>query len=271
MNGFRLSSVLVLMICAFGGYAAEAPEQQAFAQPLRIAYNDDWRPYSYQAQDNRARGILVDVLHEALAVRMGLEVEHYSYPWNRVQLNVQQGSQDAFITVPTSERLAYAVSSRETAFVVEMRAFAASASPHYRALLKLRHIAEFAEYRVCDIYGNGWAKRLYDGNRIKVAWFRNSQIVMEQLQHGNCDLSMGATEVGLQLIRDLGMQEKLAVLPEVFDSMRFTLMINKHSPYVAFLPAFDRTIREMRESGVIERIIQDNRQPHMLESELPAP
>ena len=264
MKGFGLSRALVLVIFAFNGYAAEATERQSFAQPLRIAYNDDWRPYSYQARGNQARGILVDVLQEALAVRMGLEVEHYSYPWNRVQRNVQQGTQDAFITVPTAERLAYAVSSRETAFVVEMRAFAASASPRHGALLKLRNLAQFAEFRVCDIYGNGWAKRLYDGNRIKVAWFRNSQIVMEQLQHGNCDLSMGATEVGLQLIRDLGMQEKLQVLPEVFDSMRFTLMINKDSPYVAILPAFDRTIRDMRESGAIERIIQNNRQSRAL-------
>jgi len=75
---------------------------------------------------------------------------------------------------------------------------------------------------------------------------------------------MGATEVGLQLIRDLGMQEKLTVLPEVFDAMRFTLMINKGSPYVGILPAFDRTIRDMHKSGAVERIIENNRQRNVL-------
>lgn len=260
MNCLRLSRALVLVFSALSGLSAHAADEQSFSQPLRIAYNDDWSPYSYQGRDNKTHGILVDLLEEALVQRMGLEVEHYSYPWNRVQLNVRQGTQDAFITVPTAERLAYTVSSRETAFLVEMRAFVARTSSHYPALLKVRNVAEFGKFRVCDIYGNGWARRLYDSNWIQVAWFRNNQIVMEQLQHGNCDLSMGATEVGLQLIRDLGMQEKLTVLPEVFDAMRFTLMINKDSPYVAILPAFDRIIREMHRSGAVERIIENNRQ-----------
>ena len=264
MNRLSLSRTLVLLLSALSILSTYAADETSYAQPLRISYNDDWSPYSYQGRDNQAHGILVDLLEEALVKRMGLEVEHFSYPWNRVQLNVQQGAQDAFITVPTAERLQYTVSSEETAFVVEMRAFVARASAHYPALLKVRNVAEFSKFRVCDIYGNGWARRLYDSNWIQVAWFRNNQIVMEQLQHGNCDLSMGATEVGLQLIRGLGLEQELTVLPEVFDSMRFTLMINKDSPYVGILPAFDRTIREMHKSGAIERIIENNRQREAL-------
>lgn len=259
MKSLRLGRALLLLLGIFSGLEAYAADAQSFAQPMRIAYNEDWNPYSYKGDDGAARGILVDVLEEALVRRMGLKVEHYGYPWNRVQLHVQQGTQDAFITVPTEERLAYSVSSSETAFVVEMRAFVASASPHYSALLKVRKISEFAQFRVCDIYGNGWAKRLYESNGIDVTWFRNNQIAMEQIQHGNCDLSMGATEVGLKIIRDLDMGEQLTVLPKIFDSMVFTLMINKDSPYVAILPEFDRTIRAMRKSGAIERIIQDSR------------
>lgn len=149
MNCLKLSRVLVLS--ALSGFSAHAANEQSFSQPLRIAYNDAWSPYSYQGRDNKAQGILVDLLEEALVQRMGLEVEHYSYPWNRVQLNVQQGAQDAFITVPTPERLAYTMSSRETAFMVEMRAFVARTSRHYPALHKVRNVAEFAKFRVCDI------------------------------------------------------------------------------------------------------------------------
>lgn len=259
MTFLRLGRTLLLMLGIFSVLTAYAADAQSFTQPLRIAYNEDWNPYSYRDTDGATRGILVDVLEEALVRRMGLKVEHYSYPWNRVQLHVQQGIQDAFITVPTEERLAYSVSSSETAFVVEMRAFVAPASPRYSMLLKMRTISEFAQFKVCDIYGNGWAKRLYETNQIEVTWFRNNQIAMEQIQYGNCDLSMGATEVGLKIIRDLGMGERLTVLPKIFDSMVFTLMINKDSPYVAILPEFDRTISAMRISGTIERIIQDNR------------
>lgn len=259
MKCLRLGLLFLPLLAVLHGLAACAAEGPSFSRPLRIAYNDDWNPYSYLGRDDKAHGILVDVLEEALVRRMGLKVEHYSYPWNRVQLNVQQGTQDAFITVPTPERLSYSVSSTAPAFVVEMRAFVTPASPQYAALLKVSEVGEFAPFRVCDIYGNGWAKRLYDSNRIQVTWFRNNRIVMEQLRHGHCDLSMGAIEVGLKIIRDLGLEGTLTVLPEVFDSMTFTLMINKHSPYVGILPEFDQTIREMHESGSIERIIQNNR------------
>src|SRR5690606_32950202 len=119
----------LLLLPAFPAAAAEV-----YDRPLRIAYNDTWSPYSYEGKDGKAYGILVDVLEEALVRRMGLQVEHHSYPWNRVQRHVERGVQDAFITVPTPERLIYSASSKEVAFVVEMRAFVSPQSPQYPSL-----------------------------------------------------------------------------------------------------------------------------------------
>lgn len=260
MKWRELWLTFALLTSSLPGLQAAAAGEEYLDRPLRIAYNEDWNPYSYMGADRKAHGILVDVLEEALVRRMGLKVEHYGYPWNRVQLHILQGTQDAFITVPTPERLVYSASSEEIAFVVEMRAFVSPTSPQYPSLLKVRQIREFANFRVCDIYGNGWAKRLYEANQIPVTWFRTNQIAMEQVQHGNCDLTMGAIDVGLKIIHDLGLKGKLTVLPEIFDTMNFTLLINKSSPYVGILPKFDRTIREMRESGAIQSIVQANRE-----------
>jgi polar amino acid transport system substrate-binding protein len=232
---------------------------EAYDRPLRIAYNDTWSPYSYKSEDGKAHGILVDVLEEALVRRMGLQVEHRSYPWNRVQLHVEQGVQDAFITVPTAERLVYSASSKEIAFVVEMRAFVSPHSTQYPSLQKIRQIAEFTQFKICDIYGNGWSQRLYDANQVYATRFRTNEIAMEQVIHGNCDLTMGAAEVGLQIVRARNWGEQLTMLPEVFDRMDFTLMINKNSPYVGILPRFDQVIREMRETRQIERIVRASR------------
>jgi len=253
MNLLRLTAGLFALfeLCA----AAAEP----FDRPLSIAYNADWSPYSYQTADGKTRGILVDVLQEALVQRMGLKVEHLSYPWNRVQLHIQQGIQDAFISVPTDERLVYSQSSAQTAFVVEMRAFVSPTSPQYPSLMKTRAVAEFSRFKVCDIYGNGWSNRLYETNQVYATLFRTNEIAMEQVLHGNCDLTMGAGEVGLKIIRERNWDDRLVILPEVFDRMNFTLMINKNSPYVGILPQFDWTIREMRKSGAIERIVQASR------------
>ncbi|MGH8353445.1 MAG: substrate-binding periplasmic protein [Pseudomonas sp.] len=218
-------------------------------------------PYSYQGDDRRAHGILVEVLEEALVRRMGLRVEHHSYPWNRVQRHIQQGIQDPFITVPTAERLIYSHASAEIVLVVEMRAFVSPASPQYPSLLKIRDLAEFAQFRVCDIYGNGWAKRLYAAKHVYATWFRTNAIAMDQVLHGNCDLTLGAAEVGLEIIRQRKLEGRLTMLPEVFERMNFSLLINKNSPYAGILPTFDRTIRAMRETGALARIVAASRGP----------
>ena len=66
MNRLSLSRTLVLLLSALSILSTYAADETSYAQPLRISYNDDWSPYSYQGRDNQAHGILVDLLEEAL-------------------------------------------------------------------------------------------------------------------------------------------------------------------------------------------------------------
>jgi polar amino acid transport system substrate-binding protein len=63
-------------------------------------------PLSWEV-NGKVRGILVDVLNEALQNRMGIKVTHHEFPWKRAQLMVRYGNADRFTTAPTPERREY--------------------------------------------------------------------------------------------------------------------------------------------------------------------
>ena len=83
----------------------------AGAEPIKLAYNSDWLPYSFSVGKSVA-GILPDVMREIIEKRMSQRIVQTGSPWKRVQLQDKKGLADAFVTVPTMTRLTYALSKK---------------------------------------------------------------------------------------------------------------------------------------------------------------
>lgn len=225
------------------------------ADQIVVAYNDDWAPYSEKGEGSAAKGILVDLLEEALGQRMGMQVRHVALPWARVQEDVRSGAYDAFITVPTAERLKYMRSSKQTAFTVEMRAFVNRHATNRAEIEKVTTVDQFSQLRVCDIFGNGWAKRLYEQKQIKVQYFRDSEVCFRQIAAGRYDITLEAAEVGRLLQGKDEFSSAVSILPAVFDQMDFTFMINQQSKHVEILDRFDEVILQMQQEGKVRDLV----------------
>lgn len=89
---------------------AEEPGSDA---PMHFVYYDNYKPRSWLS-DGKMRGILIDIINEAAHKRSGIDIIQEGFPWKRAQLMVQNGMADAFITLPTPERSAYTLVSRES-------------------------------------------------------------------------------------------------------------------------------------------------------------
>jgi polar amino acid transport system substrate-binding protein len=233
----------------------------ATAEQVVVAYNDDWAPYSAKGTGSSAKGILVDLLQEALGNRMGMEVKHIALPWGRVQEDVRSGAYDAFITVPTAERLTYVNSSQQIAFTVEMRAFVNRHSSKKAEIESVTGVDQFAQLRVCDIFANGWAKRLYEQKQIKVQYFRDSEVCFRQIAAGRYDITLEAAEVGRMLQSKDEFKDEITMLPAVIDQMDFTFMINQKSKHVGILARFDEVIVQMQQEGVVREIVARHLSP----------
>ncbi len=79
-------------------------------QTMKIVYSDTFVPFSWK-EGSDTKGILVDIMEEALNKRLNIPVSHKSYPWARANLLVKDGSADAYITVPTPARKKFAIIS----------------------------------------------------------------------------------------------------------------------------------------------------------------
>ena len=81
-------------------------QSQAFV-PVRVGYFDKYAPFSQRSDSGIMSGVLVDGL-ELVGQACGVSFEHYGYPWARTQAMVERGELDAFCTVRTQTRAAYA-------------------------------------------------------------------------------------------------------------------------------------------------------------------
>ncbi len=221
------------------------------AEPMKLVYYESFRPYSW-TEDGETRGLLIDVLSEALEKRMGIALEHRGYPWERAQALVQRGQADGFSTVPTPQRLEYALPSQETVVPVTFSLFILPGNPRSQELRAVRRVAELKGFRIGHYTGSGWAKaNLGD---MDVHWVPEMENVLAMVAGGRVDAFADVTLSVRHYVRQMGLAETIEELPTPIDSIDFKLFVGKLSAFRDILPEFDETMRRMREDGTLDTI-----------------
>jgi len=223
-----------------------------FAQDtMKIVYFNKFSPFSWE-NGGQMKGILIDVLTESIQTRMGIPVSHSGYPWARAQKMVKDGEADAFVTVPTPERIIYTDVSGEPVVVATFRIFIKTGSPKTRELKNVRKTSDLKDFKIGHYLGSGWAEKNLADMNLDLA--PTLDITLKKLAAGRFDAFIDVSQVIRYRIRELGLKKQITELPNVIDSRTFNLCIGKKSPYSGILPKFDETLRNMREDGKLQEI-----------------
>lgn len=217
---------------------------------MHFVYYDNYRPRSW-AEDGKMRGILIDIIDEAVGKRLGIPVTHTGYPWKRAQYMVEKGMADAFITIPTMERRAYTVIGEEPILVFTLSIVTRKDHPRSMEMEAITSVKQLRGYKIADYLGNGWAQRNLTG--MGVEWLSNVDRIFPFLINGRADLVVASNRTIYEMNRQ-GFNTALKVLPNPLSSVSFHLCVGKHSPYKDKLKDFDRIFKEMHKDGTIERI-----------------
>lgn len=213
--------------------------------PLRMAYFETYSPLSFR-DGEKMRGIIIDVLDEVIGKRLGVAIEHTGFPWVRAQAMVQQGEYDGICTIATPARLEYAVAASEPVVIAPTRIFVRGDHPKLAELRKVGSLDELRKLHpnVLSYAGNGWAKEKLANFDVVWGGTFDSALLMLIAQRGDLMIENAITmqytlpnTPGGQVIR---------MLPNALDEARFQLLLGKHSPHQALLPAFDKAIRQFR-------------------------
>ncbi len=241
----KIAALLLIAVFAFNN------NTYAQSSPLKIVYFDDYAPYS-EFRNGQMRGILVDVLTEALQTRMGIKVVHEGYPWARAQLLVKLGQADAYATVPTPERSTYVVFSKEPVAPSMVVLFVKAGSPKINELKKIKTVADLKPFKLGQYLGHGWAEKNLQG--MDIVWTTNVAMCWEMLLSDRFDAFVDTLQVMHYNLKKAGLADRIIALPNVIDSTTFNLGIGKKSAYSKILTKFDTTIKAMRKDGTLQRI-----------------
>lgn len=221
------------------------------AEPLRVVYFEDYEPISWSVS-NVMRGVLIDIVDEAIVKRMGIAVEHRGYPWARAQAMVKVGDADAFLTVATRERTEYTVAGNEVVLSLDNVAYISARHPRRQELEQVKTLGDLKPYLIGAYLGSGWAKTRLTEHRVH--WAPRISTILGMVSAERVDALVEAAQVVRYHVHRLNLDADIIELAPIFDTVHFRLCIRKNSPYVAQLDQFDQVIRAMRKDGTLERI-----------------
>lgn len=223
----------------------------AAAEPLRVVYFDDYEPISWSIS-SVMRGVLIDIVDEAIVKRMGITVEHRGYPWARAQAMVKVGDADAFLTVATPERSEYTMAGNEVVLRLENVAYISARHPRRWELEQVKTLGDLKPYLLGAYLGSGWAKTRLAEHRVH--WAPRISTILGMVGAERVDAFVDAAQAVRYHVRRLNLDAGIVELAPIFDVVHFRLCIRKNSPYVAQLDQFDQVIRSMRKDGTLQRI-----------------
>lgn len=250
----RFPAILLGLALSLGAAALAGPALAG--GPLRIAY-PEFPPFHWRDPQGRMAGFFYEIVTEAVERRLGIPTEWTPLPWARCQASVREGSADAILTVPTAERLEYALASPEPFYRKRLNVFTYAGHPRLgeiRALAGLEAIRA-AGFAVVTYLDNGWSKAHVEPLGIPVRTASTLPSVWRMLALRRGDLVIEWPPAAWPDIRALGLESEILQTDAVVDSMPFHLLVRRDSPHAGILPGFDRAIRAMREDGGMDVIL----------------
>jgi polar amino acid transport system substrate-binding protein len=241
----------VVLLCAI------LPLNAARAQsPLRIAYTD-FAPFHSRGPGKPLEGFFHAIISEALEQRMGIPLKWTAYPWKRCQYNVRAGIDDALLTVPTAERLAYAATHATPFYRKNMHIFTRADHPRLVLIKTLASIAAIKENKLAVVTYNGNSWHQTKVASLGITTYETDPIdnVWRMLAAGRGDLVIEWPHGAWPAIRRLRLASRLTDTGVRLASMSFHLLIRKNSSHVTALKDFEEVIQEMHTDGTIAAIL----------------
>lgn len=226
-----------------------------------MSVSDTYAPF-YLVDNGKVGGIVIDILNEVIGVQMGIPIEFEAYPWARAQMMVEKEGRDALCTIATPTRLAYTVASDEPVLINNFHLFVHKDNRLLPELRKVTSVEALTKLQPTAIsyLGSSWAPTHLSGIELTLAG--NFENVMRMLLARRADITIdGEYNVQHWLANhkdDLGRanSEEMVMLPTVYDSTQFNLLINKKSDYLSMLPEFNMRMKAFRQTAKYRKIFK---------------
>lgn len=252
-GGFRFTSLSMILVAVlvFAG-----PTTGSAEQAVHWVFTD-YPPANYVGESGKPAGFFCDMVMEALEKRMGQTVVFSVFPWKRCQAMVRDGQADMMVTIPTPERLAYAVTHAHPLWIKKRILYTYRGHTDQPRLDALKGLAAIraAGYTVVSYLGNGWVKSAVEKSGIDVQYANSVESMYRMLASRRADLIIEEETLAAPRIQALGLKDKIVPTLGVGSQSGFHILIGKRSPCTAFMPRLEAVLEDMAADGTLARIL----------------
>jgi len=220
---------------------------------FNAVYFQDFEPFSI-GQDQQVSGLYIDILNEVLGNQMGIDVVHRGMPWTRALSMVRDGDADAFVTLVTPERQAYAIAGTSSVYDSPIYLYASPNHPQIALFRAASQVADLQPYLLGTYVGNSLIKAVPANMKIVTTSTQAQAALMAVEQR--VDLTIGNDLQTISILKSINRPKGLVRLMRVTDKpLPNFLQIGTSSPWVSILPRVDKILAEMKKDGRMENII----------------
>lgn len=245
-------TVIILIISCPPLYSGEI-------DTVSLATSDaEWPPYRFQSSNGEGtQGLFVDLISELFEKDLGIVVERRVFPWKRAQEKVEVGTADFMVTVPTPERLEYAVKTAIPIHRMYLYLYVYANHPKRLAIDKIKTVDDIRrlKLKLAAHVGDGWYKSNVSAKGVESHYISYDESLVRFIAAKRADGIIDALLPTNRIINDNKLQSKITLTDIKFGPIDFYVLISKKSPLVDKLDDINAALHRMSESGRIAELV----------------
>lgn len=212
---------------------------------------------SDRSRSSGVSGLWADVLNEILSKRMGLPWNCVLLPWKRVQADVQSGNADLIITVPSEERLAYAIATNHPVFEGYLHVYTYKGHPKIKEIRRIQGVGDIQRLGLVPVtnLGNNWHRENIDVAGIPTHYAPADENIARFLAARRADIMIELPATMNPMVKSLGLAQSIEMTPARFGPIGFHILVGRKSPLASSMDALNQAV---------DRFIQDGTRKHLV-------
>ena len=229
--------------------------QAASMPPIRMAYFENYPPFSFRDSNGQMTGVLIDSM-ELIGRAVGMTFTHQGYPWVRAQALVESGSLDAFCTTVTEARQAY-VEFCQTPVITEH--FGIYHRVDDKRMLHLHSVQDLRPFMQGNYRGAGYPMQHLEPEYIH--WYKDEETILRMIDSGSLDIFIEGELVTHYMLKELGLTHRIQFTPAPYLPVaEFCFGLRRTYPdAAAVLAKMEVAASAARKSGALDNLLNKYR------------
>jgi len=228
----------------------------SFAKEKTLTFAFDPYPPYHEKRDGKTTGIFIDIIKELFEKRLNYTLKFQQFPWKRAQSEVEHGTADFMITVPTKMRLDYSHSIPTTMTILGAYIYTYVGHPRLLEISKIQTVKDLKKTKLTGItvLGTKWFEVNIEPNLKKTHYAYDDTSSIKMLAAKRADIIVVTEGNGDTIIKKLKFQSKVIKTTVNLEPWPFHILFSKKTANPTLLKQINLTLIKMIEEGFIEKI-----------------